>query len=49
MPLWLQCDMFFYGRINLAKALTAGEESASRDRGCIGKGFVYAAGVRRSG
>src|SRR6478609_8689064 len=28
-PLWLQCDMFLYGRINLAKALTAGDETAS--------------------
>jgi hypothetical protein len=45
--MWLQCDMFFYGRINLAKPLPA----AARRRGSAmqaprapgGKQFVYAA------
>jgi hypothetical protein len=30
MPLWLQCDAFIYGRINLEKALTAGFPKIAR-------------------
>jgi len=47
MPLWLQCDMFFYGRINLAKPLTAAACRRSLAAQALqirfGKCLVYAA------
>jgi len=41
--MWLQCDTFFYGRINLANALTA-RRGVATQRACGGKGkrFVNA-------
>src|SRR5262245_37075554 len=43
--MWLQCDMFFYGAINLAKALTARRPAETQQaQGSIGKRFVNMSG-----
>jgi hypothetical protein len=48
--MWLQCDAFFYGLINLAKALTARRDAETQQRaGGIGKRFVNIAAVREDG